>query len=108
MLTSATTVVERRTVLRGDHVTEPYEAGWALEAMVFMQVEGAHPALSIQPQVSPDGIHWLDYGTPVVLAAKESLAGGPVLAFGTWLRFAVTGASENSPAEVLIHLTMKG
>jgi hypothetical protein len=108
MLTSATTVVERRTVIRHDHVTHPYEAGWALEAMFFIQVEGAHPDLTLRAQVSPDGLTWLDHGESVTLTADASAAAVVVHSFGTWLRLAIDGADSEDPAQVLVHLAMKG
>jgi hypothetical protein len=108
MLTSATTVVERRTVIRHDHVTHPYEAGWALEAMFFVQVEGAHPDLTLRAQVSPDGLIWLDYGEPAMLTGDSNAAAVGVRSFGTWLRLSIGGADSENPAQVLVHLAMKG
>jgi hypothetical protein len=108
VLTFATSVIERRLEIRAAHTTHPYEAGWAGEAVFFIQVEGAHPELSIQAQISPDGLHWIDRGSPCVLSTQEEIAAIDLANFGGWLRLAITGATEEQPATVLVHLALKG
>lgn len=108
MLTSATTMVERRTVLTSDHGTHPYEAAWASEALFFVRTDGPHPELTIQPQVSPDGIDWLDRGRPVTLPADRDLVDVDMVRFGTWVRLHLTGATPDAPATVLVRLELKG
>ncbi len=108
MLTSATTLVERRTVLTADYGTHPYEAGWASEALFFVRADGDHPELTITPQVSPDGVDWLDHGDPVTLPSGRGLAKVGMVQFGTWVRLLVAGASEEAPATVFVHLALKG
>ncbi len=108
MLTSATTLVERRPVVTGPYGTHPYEAGWAREALFFVRTEGPHPELTVQPQVSPDGVDWLDWGSPVTLASDRDLVAVGIAQFGTWIRVLLTGAAPQSPATVLVHLALKG
>ena len=108
MLTSATAVIERRTVITRDHATHPYEAGWAAEAVFFVHLEGRHPRLAVQAQISPDGISWVDRGEPVVLEPETELAELDLCRFGGWLRLLLRGADEKNPATVLIHLALKG
>lgn len=108
MLTSVATVVERRTVLTDTYGTHPYEAAWASEALFFVRAEGPHPELTIQPQVSPDGIDWIDRGEPVTLRADEHLVDVPMVRFGTWLRLLVAGATDAAPATILVRLELKG
>ena len=108
MLTSATTLVERRAVLTTEYGTHPYEAAWASEALFFVRAEGPHPALTIQPQVSPDGIDWLDRGEPVTLPADRDLVDVDMVRFGTWVRLLLTGATPQEPATVLVRLELKG
>jgi len=108
MLTSATTLVERRTVLTDSYGTHPYEAAWASEALFFVRVEGPHPALTIQPQVSPDGVDWIDRGEPVVLPADKDLVDVEMVRFGTWVRLHLEGATAQEPATVLVRLDLKG
>jgi hypothetical protein len=90
------------------HTTHPYEAGWAGEAVFFIQVEGRHPELSIQAQISPDGLHWIDRGRSCVMSAQEEIAAIDLVNFGGWLRLAISGATPEQPATVLVHLALKG
>jgi hypothetical protein len=108
VLTFATSVIERRLEISAVHTTHPYEAGWAGEAVFFIQVEGRHPELSIQAQISPDGLHWVDRGGSRVMSAQEEIAAIDLVNFGGWLRLAISGATPEQPATVLVHLAMKG
>ncbi|TWD81956.1 hypothetical protein FB561_3080 [Kribbella amoyensis] len=108
MLTFATSVIERRLTIEAAHTTHPYEVGWAGEAVFFVQVEGTHPALSVQAQISPDGLHWVDRGTPTTVAADDEIVALELANFGGWLRLAITGATSEQPARVLVHLALKG
>lgn len=108
MLTSSTTLVERRTVLTAEQGTHPYEAGWASEALFFVRTNGAHPELVVQPQVSPDGIDWVDHDAPVILPAEAGLIKVGMAQFGTWIRLLITGATEDAPAVIFVHLALKG
>ncbi|GAB3440526.1 DUF6385 domain-containing protein [Actinophytocola sediminis] len=108
MLTFATSVIERRLEIKETHFTHPFEAGWASEAVFFIQIEGTHPELSIQAQISPDGLHWIDRGGPCVVSTQEEIAAIDLLNFGGWLRLAITGATDDQRARVLVHLALKG
>lgn len=108
MLTSATTLVERRTVLTGDFGTHPYEAGWATEALFYVRTEGPHPTLTIQAQVSPDGVDWLDRGAPLTMPSDRSLIDVELYGFGTWIRLFITGSTPEQPTTLLVHLALKG
>jgi hypothetical protein len=108
MLTFATSVIERRLPISGAHTTHPYEAGWAAEAVFFVQVEGDHPELSVQAQISPDGLHWVDRGGPRTIGADEEIVAVELANFGGWLRLAFSGATAEQPATVLVHLALKG
>ncbi|MFC4852708.1 DUF6385 domain-containing protein [Actinophytocola glycyrrhizae] len=108
MLTFATSVIERRLQIRTAHTTHPFEAGWAGEAVFFIQAEGTHPELSIQAQISPDGLHWVDRGAPCVLSPQAAITAIDLENFGGWLRLAITGATGEQPATVLVHLALKG
>ncbi len=108
MLNFATSVIERRLKISADHPTHPYEAGWAGEAVFFVQVEGDHPELSVQAQISPDGLHWVDRGDPRVITADQEITAIELANFGGWLRLSFTGASPERPATVLVQLALKG
>lgn len=108
MLTSATSVIERRLPIATMHTTHPYEVGWALEAVFFIQTEKDHPDLWIQAQISPDGLTWVNRGASVELPAEEAITSIDLYRFGGWLRLKISGASDSRPATVLIHLALKG
>jgi hypothetical protein len=108
MQTTYTSVLARRVRIDGDYATLPYEAGWASEALFFVQAEGEHPDLTLATEVSPDGVNWVRRGVPTVLAATESIAEVPLANFGNWLRLTVTGATAAAGARILIHVNLKG
>ncbi|GAB3757020.1 DUF6385 domain-containing protein [Microlunatus parietis] len=108
MLNFATSVIERRLTINDVHATHPYEAGWAAEAVFFVQVEGDHPELSVQAQISPDGLHWVDRGDPRKIAPEEEIIAIELANFGGWLRLTFAGATPEQPARVLVHLALKG
>jgi hypothetical protein len=108
MQNTNTSVLTRRLRIDGEHATLPYEAGWASEAVFFLQTEGEHPELSAAAEVSPDGINWVRRGAPVVLPAAERLLELPITVFGNWVRLVVSGATPAASARILIHLNLKG
>lgn len=103
-----TSVLARRVTIDGDYATLPYEAGWASEVVIFVQVEGQHPDLTLTTETSPDGITWIRRGAAVPLASTEAIAEIQATNFGNWLRVVVAGASEAATARILIHLVGKG
>ena len=108
MQTTYTSVLARRVRIQDDYATLPYEAGWASEAVFFVQVEGDHPDLSLCPEVSPDGVTWIRRGAPYALSSADTVAEVPLANFGNWLRLTVTGATAASGARILIHVNLKG
>ena len=59
---SHTAVVGRNEIWEGSAASEPYEAGWALEAIVWLRVlavKGPTANVEARGQLSPDGFHWV-------------------------------------------------
>jgi hypothetical protein len=109
VLTSAISVVERRTEYRATGATAPYEAGWASEAIFFIQAAQGHPALRCTAELSPDGIHWVSSGDePVILEPHAEVGALRLSQFGTWIRIRIEGPSESAPVRLLVHLALKG
>jgi len=87
---SYTAVIARGEDWAGEVATEPYEAAWASEAIIFLRllkVDGPLSGATLAVQISPDGMHWVDEGSEVAL--PEGV--GPVTFakirhFGNWLR----------------------
>ena len=103
-----TAVVERNVTWEGAFATEPYEAGWAAEALIFIRVlKGGVSQQSAAVQISPDGIHWLDEGTRIAIPEQpDGLTVARVTHFGNWLRL----AGELPPGQsctVLVYFVLK-
>jgi hypothetical protein len=83
----------------GTYELEPYEAGWAAEALAMVYVREAHgdaPRLRLTAQISVDGVRWID--TAHALTIRQP--GGYALSlthFGNWLRLA--GVASGGPAD---------
>jgi hypothetical protein len=103
-----TSVLARRVRIDADFATLPYEAGWASEVIFFTQVEGAHPELAIDTQISPDGIHWVQRGETRLLSETDAIVASTLTVFGNWVRLVIRGATPDRPARILVHLSMKG
>ena len=105
-----TVPLERHKDLTGCFETEPYECGWAAEAIFFLRVQelaGENATLTAAVQVSADGIHWVDEGTVFspVAAVGDSFA--RVTHFGGWLRLAGRLEGVEARMNVMIHLVLK-
>lgn len=104
-----TAIVERSEELRGSFATEPYECGWAGEAIFFVRIlerVGEIEGVKLYVQISPDGIRWCDEGTSLVLSGVE-VSFCRVRHFGNWLRVAGT-LPEGASVRAIIALNLKG
>lgn len=104
-----TAVVARNESWTGTSATEPYEAGWAKEAVVFVRAlkppTGALPPARIE--ISADGMHWAPEGSVFDLpAAKDAVTFQRVAHFGNFLRVAAT-LPEGAEITVLVTLHLK-
>jgi hypothetical protein len=88
-------VARNETWSAGSAATEPYEAGWASEAAIFVRaledasgsVVGGDSAGTARVEISPDGMHWVAEGTTFALPArKDGIGVARVGRFGHWLR----------------------
>ncbi|MCW2538970.1 MAG: hypothetical protein JWN95_695 [Frankiales bacterium] len=105
-----TSVVELRQPFAETIASEPYECGWADEAIFFVTVEDDEAdfdQLALRVQISADGIHWIDEGTTGLLAGP-GLTACRVRHFGGWLR--VTGELSGGAqrAVLSVRLVLKG
>lgn len=109
MKQSHTTVLERNTEWRGRFETEPYEVGWAGEAIFFLRVLEASARYidaDAQVQISPDGIHWANEWSTMSISADGSTTYCRVSHFGAWLRL-VGELPEGETVKVLVYLVLK-
>ena len=103
---SLSAVVARNETWRGSAATEPYEAGWAREALVFVRAlkspVGALPEARIE--ISPDGMRWVAEGTTLALPeSADRVTFARVRHFGNWLRVA---ADLPAGAEITVLVTI--
>ncbi|PRY22194.1 hypothetical protein CLV78_107118 [Aliiruegeria haliotis] len=89
MATEFTAIIARNEPWQETGATEPYEAGWAREAVIYARslkpASGA--GLTARVQMSPDGIRWVDEGTVLEIPEDcETVAMARVAHFGNWLR----------------------
>jgi hypothetical protein len=103
-------VVARNEPWRGSVATEPYEVGWAHEAIIFVhaleKTYGGHVA-DARVQISPDGMRWVDEGTSFRLPANQGeTTFVRVREFGAWLRIAAQ-LPEGTAMKVLVTISLK-
>lgn len=99
-------VIERNIVWNGDFATEPYECGWAREAIFFIRSLQGGSKARCRVQISADGMHWCDEGSFISLPQKESESSWcRILNFGNWLR--IVGDTGSEAVKVLVTLSLK-
>ncbi|MSU89390.1 hypothetical protein GE300_07125 [Rhodobacteraceae bacterium 2CG4] len=106
---STTAILARNEDWTGTAATEPYEAGWAREAVIFVRAlkEPTGPQPRAIVEMSPDGMHWLPEGTALALPETEGgIAMARISHFGNWLRLRADFAT-GSGATVLVTLHLK-
>lgn len=104
-----TAIVSRNERWSGRAASEPYEAGWAHEAVFFVralkQPVGAPGKAWVE--ISPDGMHWLREGTEFDLPGeRDGLAAARLTRFGNWLRIAAR-FEDGAECTVLVTLHLK-
>ncbi len=104
-----TVVLDRFKELSGTFETEPYEAGWADEAIFFVRIHELDPKTTINArvQISYDGIVWVDEGTTFEPIQTKGDHFVRVTHFGGWLRIALD-AGKSSSYKATLSLVLKG
>lgn len=105
-----TAVIERNITWQGAFETEPYEAGWASEAIFYvrtLQASGWKGSPEARVQISPDGMHWCDEGSTVMLSGEiDGVTFGRLRHFGTFLRL-VGDLPDGAEMAVIVYLSLK-
>ena len=105
---SYTAVVERNVEFKGQFASEPYEGGWASEAIFFvrkLEVAGDVTGVQVRAQISPDGIRWCDERATFTLTENE-VDFCKISHFGNWLRIAGELPADTS-LKVIVALHLK-
>lgn len=102
---SYSAVIERNVEWDGRFDTEPYEVGWASEAVFFIRaLKGGAADSTAQVEITPDGMHWCSEGSVIALPAEGEVTHCKVTNFGNWLR--LTGEAGH-PLTVIVTLSLK-
>lgn len=110
MRQSHTAVLARNETWTGRVATEPYEVAWASEAIFFFRVlepVDVPDDLSLDVQISPDGLHWCDHGSVLDVGGEpQTPSFVSVHDFGGWLRLAGNVPAGTS-LKVIVYLALK-
>lgn len=107
---SQTAVLERNKIFSGDFVTEPFEVAWAREGRFFVRTlarEG-RATLEMHPEISPDGLTWVDLAGAEYPVGNVALASWPIREFGHWIRLRAVFLGEPTTVKLIIYLALKG
>lgn len=89
--------------------SEPYEAPWASEAVLFLRLlDGTtmRSGVEARVQISPDGINWVDEGTAVTLPVGAEVTFARISHFGQYLRLVAT-LPQGERCRLLATLSLK-
>ena len=107
---SATAVIARNETWTGKSASEPYECGWAREAIVFLRALDAPRRIGrtrARIEISPDGLRWVPSGAGFAMPTRrDQVVFAPVAHFGNWLRVAVD-MPRGASAKVLVTVHLK-
>ncbi len=106
---NVTLVVGRNERWTGSAATEPFEAGWAREAVIFVRAlkepKGEQPLARVE--ISPDGMRWMPEGTEAPMPLrKDGIVTLRVKYFGNWLRISADFLPE-AECTVLVTVHLK-
>lgn len=105
-----TVVLERLKYFDQGFATEPYEVGWASEAIFFIRVheiEGTGVRMGAMVQISVDGIEWVDEGTSFEAITDVGNYFVKAAHFGGWLRLKTNIEGENAELKLTVQLVLK-
>ncbi len=102
-------VLDRFTRFSGTFASEPYEVGWADEAIAFIRIHelDEKALVSASVQISMDGIVWLEEGTAFTPMGTTGDYFVRVRHFGNWLRLQGT-VSDGATCKATLSLALKG
>jgi hypothetical protein len=106
-----TAVIAQAETWKGSVATEPYEAAWAGEAVLFLRLlkksKGNLRGVHVRVQISPDGMRWADEGAALRFPKDlEEVTFCRVTNFGHYLRLAAT-LPRGAECQVLATLSLK-
>ena len=103
---STTAALLRGQRVNNGYTTEPYEVGWATEALFFILTMKNSVKGMIHTQFSPDGINWTDTDLKMELPPTGNVSFIRISHFGNWLRFRIE-IPEDSTVKLMGTLHIK-
>lgn len=104
-------VLSRGEIWQPGFTSEPYEAGWAKEGLVFLRLMddvSDEADAFVFLQISPDGIAWVNEGATLMLPNnRNQITFLKIQHFGQFLRLATTADSDFVPRNILATLNLK-
>lgn len=107
MRKSFTAVLEQGSVFTESFATEPYEVAWATEARCFIHVLELSGELTLDPEISPDGLVWCPEGGTSLSITKPGLFSLALRDFGHWLRLDARLSGQMPQVKLIIYLALK-
>jgi hypothetical protein len=104
-----TVVLERMNWFEGPFRTEPYECGWASEAIFVVRVHEMRGSMVLRAsvQLSVDGIEWMDDDLSFPRVDRVGSFFLRVRHFGGWLRLDGAVAGKDAQARLTVYLVLK-
>lgn len=96
-------VLDFKLPVTAEYHSAPLEVAWASEAIFFVRVEELNSEalqLHLRPQISVDGVAWIDEGNAFPVIEKEGQYALRLTHFGGWLRL-VGGVGKGGASAVL-------
>lgn len=110
---STTAILSRGESWRPGFVTEPFEAGWASEGVLFLRalddsVQVDKNECFAHLQISPDGIHWVNEGSKIIVPdRKNQVTFVKISHFGQFIRFSVDSSAHWEARAIMATLSLK-
>ena len=113
---SATAVIARNETWTGKSASEPYECGWAREAIVFLRALDAPRRIGrtrARIEISPDGLRWVPSGASFAMPTRRDQVAFAPVSLVQWLsahRQRLRGAVDmprGASAKVLVTIHLK-
>lgn len=107
---SFTAVISKNVRLTTGFETEPYEAPWASELRVFVNVielSGDQARWVLKLQISPDGLNWCDHEAAPITVDSSGVFSVGIHNFGQWLRIKGMPMSDDTMLRSIIYLALK-
>jgi hypothetical protein len=110
MREAITAVVARGDTWSDVASSEPYEAAWATEAVIYVRSLGStgSPQEALAwVQISPDGMRWINEGSILAIPRDGEVSSARIRNFGTYLRVK-TVLPAGSSFKALVSIALKG